>query len=124
MEITVRTGSPGRPHAGCIVLGVFEGRKLTPAAQAIDAASRGHITEVLKSGDLEGKVGATLLLHKVPRAGADRVLLVGVGRERDLSETPFRAALGAAIRVLRGTGSVDVAIPLTASVRGRDIGWL
>jgi leucyl aminopeptidase len=124
MEIIVRTGSPGKPHAGCIVLGVFEGRKLTPAAQAIDAASRGHITEVLKSGDLEGKVGATLLLHKVPRAGADRVLLVGLGRERDLSETPFRAALGAAIRVLRGTGTVDVAIPLTASVRGRDIGWL
>jgi hypothetical protein len=59
--------------------------------------SRGHIAEVLKSGDLEGKVGATLLLHKVPRVGADRVLLVGPGRERELAESQFRAALAAAV---------------------------
>jgi len=84
---------PGRPRAGCIVVGVFEGRKLTPAAQALDAQSRGHISEVLKGGDLEGKVGGTLLLHKVPRVGADRILLVGLGRERNFTEAPFRAAL-------------------------------
>ena len=124
MEFTVRTGSFDKPRSGCIVVGVFEGRRLTPAAKAIDATSRGHIAEVLKSGDLEGKVGATLLLHKVPRVGADRVLLVGLGRERDLAESQFRAALAAAVRALRGTGSAEVTFPLTAPVKGRDIGWL
>jgi leucyl aminopeptidase len=124
MEFTVRTGSFDKPRSGCIVLGVFEGRRLTPAAKAIDAASRGHITEVLKGGDLEGKVGATLLLHKVPRVGADRVLLAGLGRERELGESQFRGALAAAVRVLRSTGSAEVTFPLTAGVKGRDIGWL
>jgi leucyl aminopeptidase len=124
MEFTVKTGSPDKPRSGCIVLGVFEGRKLSPAAQAIDAAARGHIAEVLKGGDLEGKIGGTLLLHKVPRVGADRILLVGLGRERDLAETQFRAALTAAVRVLRTLGIADVAIPLTATVKGRDIGWM
>ena len=123
MEFTVKTGTPGRPRAGCIVVGVFEGRKLTPAAQALDAQSRGHIAEVLKGGDLEGKVGGTLLLHKVPRVGADRILLVGLGRERELTEAPFRAALAAAMRVLRSTGATDAAFPLSASLKGRDIGW-
>ena len=123
MEFTVKTGSPDKPRTGCIVVGVFEGRKLTPAAQALDATSRGHLTEVLKSGDLEGKVGGTLLLHKVPRVGADRVLLVGLGRERELTEAPFRSALGAAMRVLRGTGCAEAAFPLSASVKGRDISW-
>src|SRR6478735_7736678 len=124
MDFIVRTGSFDKPRSGCIVAGVFEGRRLTPAAKAIDATSRGHIAEVLKSGDLEGKVGATLLLHKVPRVGADRVLLVGLGRERDLAESQFRAALAAAVRALRGTGSAEVTFPLTAPVKGRDIGWL
>jgi len=124
MEFTVRTGSFDKPRSGCIVVGVFEGRKLTPAAKAIDATSRGHIAEVLKTGDLEGKVGATLLLHKVPRVGADRVLLVGLGRERELAESQFRAALAAAVRALRGTGCAEVTFPLTAPVKGRDIGWL
>src|SRR6476469_6035305 len=113
MEFTVKTGSPDKPRTGCIVVGVFEGRKLTPAGQALDATSRGHLSEVLKSGDLEGKVGGTLLLHKVPRVGADRVLLVGLGRERDLAESQFRAALAAAVRALRGTGSAEVTFPLT-----------
>jgi leucyl aminopeptidase len=124
MEFTVKTGSPDRPRTGCLVLGVFDGRKLSAAGKAIDATSRGHIAEVLKSGDLEGKVGTTLLLHKVPRVGADRVLLVGLGRERDLAETQFRAALTAAMRALRGTGTADVTFPLTATVKGRDIGWM
>jgi len=124
MEFTVKTGSPDRPRTGCIVVGVFDGRKLTPAGKAIDATSRGHIAEVLKSGDLEGKVGTTLLLHKVPRVGADRVLLVGLGRERDLAETQFRAALTTAIRVLRGTGTAEVTFPLSTTVKGRDIGWM
>jgi leucyl aminopeptidase len=123
MEFTVKSGSPGKPRTGCIVVGVFEGRKLTPAAQALDAQSRGHITEVLKGGDLEGKVGSTLLLHKVPRVGADRVLLVGLGRERELTEAPFRVALASAMRVLRGTGAAEAAFPLSASLKGRDIGW-
>jgi leucyl aminopeptidase len=124
MEFTVKTGSPDRPRTGCIVVGVFDGRKLTPAGKALDAASRGHLAEVLKSGDLEGKVGTTLLLHKVPRVGADRVLLVGLGRERDLAETQFRAALTAAMRALRGTGTAEVTFPLSTTVKGRDIGWM
>jgi len=124
MEFTVKTGSPDRPRTGCIVVGVFDGRKLSPAGKALDAASRGHIAEVLKSGDLEGKVGTTLLLHKVPRVGADRVLLVGLGRERDLAETQFRAALATAIRVLRGTGTAEVTFPLSTTVKGRDVGWM
>jgi leucyl aminopeptidase len=124
MEFTVKTGSPDKPRTGCIVLGVFEGRKLSPAGQAIDTASRGHIAEVLKSGDLEGKIGSTLLLHKVPRVGADRILLVGLGRERDLAETQFRAALTAATRVLRTLGTADVTFPLSTTVKGRDIGWM
>jgi leucyl aminopeptidase len=124
MEFTVKTGSPDKPRTGCIVLGVFEGRKLSAAGQAIDAASRGHIAEVLKSGDLEGKIGGTLLLHKVPRVGADRVLLVGLGRERDLAETQFRAALTTATRVLRTLGAADVTFPLSTTVKGRDIGWM
>ena len=40
---------------------------------------------------MEGKLGATLLLHNVRGTLADRVLLVGLGKERDFRDSEFRA---------------------------------
>ena len=42
---------------------------------------------------MEGKLGATLLLHNVRGTLADRVLLVGLGKERDFRDKEFRAAI-------------------------------
>ncbi len=124
MEFSIKSGSPEKQRSGCVVVGVFEGRKLSAAAQAIDAASKQYLGEVLRRGDLEGKLGGTLMLHNVPQIPADRVLLVGLGRERDFNETSYRAALAAAMRALRSTGASEVNICLTdVPLKRRDIGW-
>jgi leucyl aminopeptidase len=124
MEFSTKTGSPEKARAGCVVVGVYEGRKLSSAARSVDTASRRKVSEVLKSGDLEGSLGKTLLLHKLPHLAADRVLLVGLGRERDFNESAFRTALGAAVKALKGTGATDATFCLTdLPVKGRDIGW-
>jgi leucyl aminopeptidase len=107
-----------------VVVGVFEGRKLSAAAQAIDGASKQYLTEVLRRGDLEGKLGGTLLLHGVAHVPADRVLLVGLGRERDFTENAYRAALAAAMRALRSTGASEAGIWLTdLPLKRRDTAW-
>jgi leucyl aminopeptidase len=124
MEFSIKSGNPEKQRSGCVVVGVFEGRKLSAAAEAIDAASRNHLGDVLRRGDLEGKVGATLLLHSVPQIAADRVLLVALGRERDFNETAYRAALGGAIKALRNTGTSEATVCLTdVKVKGRDMDW-
>ncbi|HUP30911.1 MAG TPA: M17 family peptidase N-terminal domain-containing protein, partial [Usitatibacter sp.] len=86
MEFSIKAGSPEKHRSGCVVVGVFDGRKLSAAAQSLDGASRGYLADVLKGGDLEGSLGKTLMLHKVPHLLADRILLVGLGRERDFNE--------------------------------------
>ena len=95
MEFSTKAGGFEKQRTGCVVVGVFEGRKLTAAAQALDAASGKAISAVLKSGDLEGALGKTLMLHHVPKLGAERVLLVGLGREKELTEAGYRTALAA-----------------------------
>src|SRR4029077_15733492 len=70
-----------RPH--CIVVGVFESRKLTPSAALLDEVSGGYLSEILKKGDLEGKLGQTLMLQSPPNLLAERVLLVGCGPSKD-----------------------------------------
>lgn len=124
MEFSIKSGSPEKQRTGCVVVGVFEGRKLSAAAQDIDAASRNYLSDVLRRGDLEGKVGATLLLHNVPQIAADRVLLVGLGRERDFGEAAYRAALAGATKALRTTGALEATVCLTdIAVKRREIGW-
>ena len=124
MEFSIKSGSPEKQRTGCVVVGVFEGRKLSASAQAIDAASGQYLGEVLRRGDLEGELGKTLLLHNVPKIAADRILLVGLGREREFNERAYRTAMGAAVKALRSTGASDATVCLTdIPIKRRDTGW-
>jgi leucyl aminopeptidase len=124
MEFSIKSGSPEKQRAGCVVVGVFEGRKLSAAAQEIDAVSGNFLAEVLKRGDLEAKVGATLLLHSVPKTLAERVLLVSLGREREFNEASYRAAMTGAIKALRNTGTAEALVCLTdLEMKRHDTGW-
>jgi hypothetical protein len=71
------------------VVGVYEGRKLSASALELDAASGHALRDVLGRGDLDGKLGATLLLQRIPKVAAERVLLVGLGRAREFLEMPI-----------------------------------
>src|SRR5882724_4089961 len=100
MEFTIKSGSPEKQRSACVVAGVFDNRKLSLSAELIDRASNGYISEIIRRGDMEGKLGATLLLHNVRGTLADRVLLIGLGKERDFREREFRSAVRAAVRLL------------------------
>jgi leucyl aminopeptidase len=124
MEFSIKSGSPEKQRSGCVVVGVFEGRKLSASCQAIDAASNSAVTEVLRKGDLEGGLGKTLLLHNLPGVPADRILLVGLGREREFGEAAYRTAVGAAAKALKATGASDATVCLTdIAVKRRDTDW-
>ncbi|MEP6996517.1 MAG: leucyl aminopeptidase, partial [Betaproteobacteria bacterium] len=71
-----------------------------------------------------GKLGATLLLHNVRGTLADRVLLVGLGKERDFREREFRSAIRSAVRLLNETGSYEAVVYLTEEkVKRREVAW-
>ena len=74
---------------------------------------------------MEGKLGATLLLHNVRGTLADRVLLVGLGKERDFREQASSArAVRAAVKLLNETGSYEAVIYLTEEkVKRREVAW-
>ncbi len=124
MEFSIKSGSPEKQRSACVVVGVFETRKLTLAGEMIDRVAKGYLSDILRRGDLEGKCGSTLLLHNVPSTLCDRVLLVGLGKERDFRENEYRQALKAAIKTLNETGSLEAVIYLTElSVKKRDVTW-
>jgi len=124
MEFVAKSGSLEKQHTGCIVVGVYEGGKLSPSAMELDTASGHALNEAMSRGDLEGELGRTLLLTGVPNAASQRVLLVGLGSEREFVESSYHTALCAATRTLRTTGAVDATLCLNElPVNGRDGAW-
>ncbi|AOE83718.1 leucyl aminopeptidase [Pseudomonas sp. TCU-HL1] len=121
MEFLVKSARLETLKTATLVVAVGEGRKLGDAAKALDAAAGGAISTLLKRGDLAGKVGQTLLLHSLPNLKAERVLLVGTGKERELSDRQFRKMIAAVNGVLKGLGGSDATLALDElSVKGRD----
>ncbi|MGF6274220.1 leucyl aminopeptidase [Massilia sp. UYP11] len=108
--------------SGCIAVAVYENKKLSAAAKALDV--NGDISAALKSGDISGKPGSTLLLRGVAGVAAARVLLVGLGADEVASEKSFAAGVGAALKVFSTLGAADaiIALPLD-SVKERDANW-
>lgn len=124
MEFSVKTGHPEKQRSNCIISGVFETRRLTAIAERLDKASGGYISNLLRRGDLEGKAGQTLLLHQVPNTAADRILLVGCGKERELKDKEFRDIIRKAIQAILQTSAIEAVCFLTElNVKGRDTRW-
>ncbi len=124
MEFSVKSGSPEKQRSACIVVGVFEPRRLSPVAEQLDKISDGYISSLLRRGDLEGKPGQMLLLHQVPGVLSERVLLVGCGKERELDERQYKEIFQKTISTLNETGSMEAVCFLTElHVKGRDTYW-
>lgn len=120
----VKSSSPQKQQSACVVVGVFETCKLSPAAEQLDKASCGYISLLLEGGNLEGKLGQTLILHKVKGTMSERVLLVGCGKEREFCDIHYKELIQRTIEVLSETGSVDAISFLTdLRVEGHGTYW-
>ncbi len=107
---------------GCLAVGVFEDKKLSQAAKELDR--HGEISAALKSGDISGKPGTTLLLRGVAGGAAERILLVGLGKSEPLAEKNFASAVQAITRVFATLGATEGAIALPfEEVKSRDAAW-
>src|SRR3974390_1216791 len=124
MEFSTKVAPPEKLATACVVVGVFDPRKLSRAAEALDRAAHGQLREVLRSGDMEGKAGSTRMLYRVRGVAAERVLLVGLGKEKEFGERQYRDCARAALLAIRDTGTRDACVHLPdLAVAGRDAAW-
>jgi leucyl aminopeptidase len=124
VEFSTKAEAPEKCRTDCVVLGVYEGAELTAAARQLDRAAKGHLTALLKQGDLDGRAGGTLLLHAVPGTAAKRVLLVGLGKRAEFGAKAYADAVRTAVRTLSGSGAADAVVYLAEeTVKDRDRAW-
>ncbi len=121
MEFVVKNTKAAAAKTATLVLPVGEDQHLATTAQSVDQATGGAISAALKRGDLAGKPGQSLLLHGLPGLKAERVLLVGVGKDGELDARQWRKVAGTAMGVLKALGGSDATFALQdVQVKDRD----
>lgn len=124
MEFNVKSGNPEKQRTACVVVGVFEPRRLSLAAEQLDKASGGFIASLIRRGDIEGAPGQTLMLYNVPNTLCDRVLLIGCGKERDFNINEYRNVITIATNLLNDGGAMEAVYYLPElNIKGRGIRW-
>jgi leucyl aminopeptidase len=108
IEFSIINDKPEKQVSNCLVVGVYELQKLSAAAQAINSASSDYIINILKRGDMEGKLDSTIMLHNVPGTQSERVLLVGLGKEAEFTEVQYCKAVRASVKALASSGAREV----------------
>ena len=81
---TQTTASLHQIKTAALAVGVFADGVLSPAADLIDRAANGAVRAVAKT-EFRGRAGATLTLRNLPGVTAQRVVLVGLGKQDEYS---------------------------------------
>lgn len=93
MQFNITSGHPEKQKTDCLVVGVFEKRKLSKTAKQIDAITEGSLSHFLHLGDLTGKENQHAFLYNLPKLFCERVLLVGCGETRTFGIGAYRKAI-------------------------------
>ncbi len=81
---------------------VFEDHALAaPAIKDLDKATRGVAASVLAAGEFKPELHRTCLIHRPARLKAQRLLLVGAGKESEFNLARLREVAGTAARAAR-----------------------
>ncbi|MDH3632212.1 MAG: leucyl aminopeptidase [Gammaproteobacteria bacterium] len=124
MEFGLKHNAPENARSACQIITVSQARKLSRSGQQVDKASKGFLTSITRRGDMEGKLGQTLLLPDVPGISAQRVLLVGCGKESDMNERNFTRLISSIVSALSACGARDAEFyPGDITLKGRDLAW-
>jgi leucyl aminopeptidase len=124
LKFSTKQSSPEKDASSCVVVGVFEGRVLSSAAEVVDRASKGELRALLGSGDMEGKAGTSRILYRLPGMAAERVLVVGLGKSKEFGPQQWKNAIRTAISAVNGTGARDACLFLgDIGVGRRDAAW-
>jgi leucyl aminopeptidase len=110
MEIKAVTGDIAGIKVGAIVVNHFEEVKRPEgAAAAIDKTLGGAISDLIKQGDIKGKLNEITLLHSLGKLPASRIVVLGLGKKKELTVNKVRGAIAETCRYLRGKGVTSIA---------------
>jgi len=119
LEVKVVSGDITKIKVGAAIVNLFEGVEHPGGATgAIDQALGGAITRLIAEGEIKGKLNEITLIHTLGKMEAERVVVLGLGKQEKFTLDSIRAAMAEACKFLRKLGVKQA----TTIVHGAGIG--
>ncbi len=113
MAVKTESSLIKRKSADALILPFFEGQKPAFSGKGLNSLFEAPI----KAGDFKGKK-EEILCHYPPKGKEKRLILLGLGKEKDLTEETLRRSYASAVRHLKNkVKSVNIQIPETDVVK-------
>ncbi len=116
MDYAVRATAAEKLACDCLIVLLFEKKKLDQSTIAIDELTGGAVTTALKSGDIGGRCGEKLVLYDPPGLKARRLMLLGAGERKQFGSKALADALSDAVAELDRAGSREAALLFPAAL--------
>jgi len=110
VEVKLVAGDIARIKAGAIVVNFFEGMEHPEGDTAtVDEALGGVVSELVSQGEIKGKLNEITVIHSLGKLTAARVVIVGLGKQQELSQDKVRGTMAEVCRLLRQKGVTSIA---------------
>jgi leucyl aminopeptidase len=107
----IRFAEPDLPRSGAVVVGVWEGKVLTPAATRLDEAAEGAIGRALSAPSrFTGKKDQMLPIVGPPHLSASRIVLAGLGKPESADPRSLQQLGGNLVAHLNGAGEEEATL--------------
>lgn len=124
MKFKLVTQAPAITETACVVLPVYEDAGLTSAGEGLDKVTESLLSQTLNTGDFKAQLGKTFLIPFALGSQAQRILLVGLGKQEELTPAKFAKAAVAAFTQLKELNLHEALLALAeANVKNANTSW-
>jgi leucyl aminopeptidase len=118
--VKLNFAKPEMPKTGAVVVGILDGRKLSPGATMIDRAAEGAITRAIEASRFKGGAEDALTVLAPNGLQASRVLLLGLGKPEKFDRQAAERVGGRIVVQLQNSGESEASV-LVDAIAGAEI---
>lgn len=111
MKFSAKVALNEKLRTECLIVPVFENRKLSLTGESIDKTTKNALSTFLKQGDCDGKVGQALVVP-ADHIVSSRLLLIGMGPLKEFKGSTFREVMFRALYILNELGATEASISI------------
>ena len=125
MKFEARPGNVSTIVTDAVIAGIYEGEEVVGGAAAeLNSALGGVIVELIRSGEVKGKLNELHVLHTLGKIPARLAVVAGMGKRGEWDTDKLRDLAGEAVRVMRKHKAKTAALALWQDGAGLEkAGW-
>lgn len=124
MKFFIKNSLLEEEKTDCIIIGIFEFCEFTCENNYFNESVCNYINNFIKRGDIQGKIGQTLLLYNIPHILSKRILLVGCGKKDNLNRYNLSKIVKESMKILNKFSIKNILFSLIGlNIKNCDTYW-